>query len=257
MQNVENMESIQNMESMQDMENVTFSVCDKEQPRVLIATPAYNGQITTKYTECLMMTCNLLGMNRIDCQVKFINNQIVTRARNMLAHIFMTGNFTHMLFIDADIGWNPDDVMNLLSHDEECVVGVYPNKAYHLDSNKTNISLTSSSKALFPIETKGEHLQRIEHAATGFMLLKKAALKRIEKDIEQFYLPNNGQNTTSREEMSLLYNYFNCQVVDNDYLTEDYYFSHLFNKNGGKIYADTRINLLHIGNHHYGSLGRS
>tara|TARA_B100000674_G_scaffold486239_2_gene494429 strand:- start:1184 stop:1954 length:771 start_codon:yes stop_codon:yes gene_type:complete len=256
MQTDEEMENIQKFGSIPNFENLTFSVSEKEQPRILIATPAYNGDVTSKYTECLIMTCNLLGMNRIEFQVKFLNNQIVTRARNMLAHIFMTGNFTHMLFIDADISWNPHDVINLLSHDEECVIGVYPNKAYHFDSSKKNISLTPSSKILFPIETKGEYLKRIKHAATGFMLLKKAALKRIEKDIDQFYLPNNGQHATSREDMSLLYNYFNCQVVDNDYLTEDYYFSHLFNKNGGKIYADTRINLLHIGNHHYGSLGR-
>ena len=51
-----------------------------------------------------------------------------------------------------------------------------------------------------------------------------------------------------------VYNYFDCNVVNHNYLTEDYYFSHLFNKNGGQIYADKRIVLHHIGSHSYGSL---
>ena len=43
----------------------------------------------------------------------------------------------------------------------------------------------------------------------------------IENDVETFYLPGeNGENVS-------IYNYFDCKVVDNDYLTEDYYFSYL------------------------------
>jgi len=51
-----------------------------------------------------------------------------------------------------------------------------------------------------------------------------------------------------------LYNFFDCKVVDNDYLTEDFYFSHLFNESGGTIYADETISLRHMGTHEYGSL---
>ena len=58
------------------------------------------------------------------------------------------------------------------------------------------------------------------------------------------------------EVMMKMFNFItiDCNVVDNDYLTEDYYFSYLFNKNGGKIYADKRIQLKHIGMHEYGEL---
>ena len=79
------------------------------------------------------------------------------------------------------------------------------------------------------------------------MLLTKTALKRIEKDIDTFKLPGS-------KNIETLYNYFDCNVVDQDYLTEDYYFSYLYLKNGGILYADPSINLFHIGNHEYGSL---
>ena len=80
------------------------------------------------------------------------------------------------------------------------------------------------------------------------MLLKRNALEKIKNDVEIFCLPGS-QNETIK-----LHNYFDCKVVDNDYLTEDYYFSYLFNKNGGEIFADETIKLKHIGPHEYGEL---
>lgn len=211
---------------------------------ILIATPAYGGNVCSKYTESLLQTIEMFQQLNINYTVKFINNQIVTRARNMLCHIFMNDDkYTHMMFIDADIVWKPCDILKLIKHNKECVIGIYPNKGYYWKEN--TLVLNPSSKIL----THGisDQLIKIERGATGFMLLTKSALKRIEKDIETFLLP--GSNKVEQ-----LFNYFDCNVVDKDYLTEDYYFSYLFLKNGGEIYADPSINLFHIGNHVYGSL---
>lgn len=216
--------------------------------KILIATPAYGGQVYARYTESLLYTCMMLTSLKIEYEVKFILNQIVTRARNMLSSIFLENEtFTHMLFIDADVVWNPFEVKKLIDHNLECVIGIYPNKKYHWD--KDDLKLLPSSAIKQPIEKKN-NLIKIKYAATGFMLLKRSALEKIKHDVETFILPGgNGELIT-------LHNFFDCKVVDNDYLTEDYYFSYLFNKNGGEIYADDTINLLHIGSHDYGELLR-
>lgn len=214
--------------------------------KILIATPAYDGKVCSAYTESLLQTCIMLSHRNIMFEVKFINHQIVTRARNMLCAIFMDDNsFTHMIFIDADVVWQPSHVLMLLEHNLECVIGIYPNKKYYWVDNK--LTLQPSSQIVLPPNVS-DNLIMIKHGATGFMMLTKSALCRIQGDIETFILPsvNNERHT--------LYNYFDCNVVDNDYLTEDYYFSFLFTKNGGKIYADTRVNLCHIGSHRYGEL---
>jgi hypothetical protein len=214
--------------------------------KLLIATPAYGGSVFTGFTESLIYTCQMLTHMGIEFEVKFINNQIVTRARNMLTHIFMSNEtFTHMIFIDADITWSPMDILKLLKHDLECVIGIYPNKKYIWVND--NLILQPSSvivKNEIPNENK---LIKVKHAATGFMMLKKSALERIKHEVDTFILPSNNVKIT-------LHNYFDCNVVDHDYLTEDYYFSHLFNKNGGIIFADTSIKLLHTGTHVYGEL---
>ena len=214
--------------------------------KILIATPAYGGQVYSKYTESLVYTCFMLKMMNIDFELKYINNQIVTRARNMCSSVFLEdSSFTHMLFIDADVVWNPLEVKKLISHDKECVVGLYPNKQYYWKNNV--LTLNPSSVYDIPITTEGD-LVKLKSAATGFMLLKRSALEKIKKDVEIFYLPG------SNGERIKLYNFFDCKVVDEDYLTEDYYFSYLFIKNGGDIFADTTIKLTHMGTHEYGTL---
>ena len=221
--------------------------------KILIATPAFGGNVCSSYTESLIHTSLLLLKNNIDFEIKFINNQIVTRARNMLSHIFMNNDsFTHMLFIDADIVWTPTDVLKLIENDLECVIGVYANKGYIWQHDKLVVNPSSVFNNMNNIEPPNENLVSISKAATGFMLLTKAALTRIQNDVDTFFLPND-----DGKELSQLYNYFDCNVVNNNYLTEDYYFSYLFIKNGGHIYADKRIVLGHIGSHIYGSLIKS
>lgn len=213
--------------------------------KILIGTPAYAGQCYTGYTESLLYTMMLLSQYNIKATVKFVNNQLVTRARNMICSIFMNDDsYTHLLFIDADIKWSPEHVLMLLEHDLECSIGIYPNKQYYKING--NLILKPSSSIINPHIEKGT-LIKVNKAATGFMLIKKSALIKIQNDVETFYLPGDNGDI-------LLHNYFDCKVVDNDYLTEDYYFSYLLNKNHGEIWADKRIKLLHIGTHNYGEL---
>ena len=210
---------------------------------ILIATPCYNGQLYASYTESLINTINLFNSLNIKHNVHFIKNQLVTRARNMQAYLFLKeeNKYTHMMFIDADVVWDPRSLLQLLEHNKECVIGIYPNKSYDI-----NYNLQSSSQPKMPIEINN-NLFEIKYAATGFMLLNKNALQRIKKDVDYFYLPDG----TSENKSVKVYNFFDCNVIDNNYLTEDYYFSHLFTKNGGKIYADCRIKLKHCGTHEY------
>jgi hypothetical protein len=216
--------------------------------KILIATPAYGGLVYSNYTESLVHTCDMLRMLNIDFGLKYINNQIVTRARNMCSSVFLENeSYTHMLFIDADVRWNPIDVKKLIEHELECVIGVYPNKRYYWKDDK----LTLNPSSVFETPFSGiNQLIKVKYGATGFMLLARSALERVKNKVETFHLPGeNGKQTT-------LYNFFDCKIVNNDYLTEDYHFSHLFNEAGGEIFADTSIQLTHMGSHEYGSLIR-
>ena len=40
----------------------------------------------------------------------------------------MDGDYTHLLFIDADLAFNPDAVIRMLEYDKDVVTGIYPRK---------------------------------------------------------------------------------------------------------------------------------
>ena len=84
----------------------------------------------------------------------------------------------------------------------------------------------------------------IPRARTGFMMIKKKALKEFIKEHPELKYKNDirayGMNTET-------YDLFKCGVVDERYLSEDFYFCHMWRESGRKIYADLKVNTSHFG----------
>ena len=104
--------------------------------KLFVATPCYGGQCLGLYAKScldLQATCIQYG---IECRFSFIfNESLITRARNYLVDEFLRSDCTHLLFIDADICFNPQDVLALLALDKDISGGPYPKKSI----NWTNI----------------------------------------------------------------------------------------------------------------------
>ena len=98
--------------------------------KIFIGTPCYGGMITADYFKsCLQLTA-LAATKKIELQFGTIGNEsLITRARNTLVQLFMDEEqYTHLLFIDADIAFNPESVFRMLDLDEDVVTGGYPRK---------------------------------------------------------------------------------------------------------------------------------
>jgi hypothetical protein len=212
-------------------------------PVIFIGTPCFGAQVSCNFTRSLIGTIELLKIHNIGVIIDFLPNQIVTRARNLLAHKFLQSKCTHLLFIDADIEWNPDDVLKLIQHKKELCVGLYANKGYV--GNKTDPNMFKNiqySSTLFNNgETlTGDNLLEIKHGATGFMLIHRGVFDKIREKTDEFLYDTVRMN-----------DYFPCKVVEESYLTEDYAFCQMWRETGGKVWADLSICLNHEGWHSY------
>ena len=98
--------------------------------KIFIGTPCYGGMITADYFKSVLQLTALAATKKIELQFGTIGNEsLITRARNTLVQLFMDeSQYTHLLFINADIAFNPESVFRMLDLDEDVVTGVYPRK---------------------------------------------------------------------------------------------------------------------------------
>ena len=100
-----------------------------DKPSLLIATPVY-ASVHPSYVRSLLATQMLLLGQGLNLKWGFLlGDSIVSRARNQLAAMGLAhADVTHIMWIDGDIAWQPQDVLRLLAHDVDFVCGLYPVK---------------------------------------------------------------------------------------------------------------------------------
>ena len=107
-------------------------------PHIMVATPCYGSQLTASYvTSALALQRSCLERG-IKIQFKLLHGQaLITRARADLVAEFLLSDATHLLFIDADIGFTPDQALRLLAFDADVTGAAYPQKRIDWDRVRT------------------------------------------------------------------------------------------------------------------------
>jgi len=245
--------------------------------KIFIGTPCYGNMLTTDYFKsCLQLTA-LAATKKVELQFGTIGNEsLVTRARNTLVQLFMDDKqYTHLLFIDADIAFNPESVFRMLDLDEDVVTGVYQRKvidwtkAIKKVKEKPNISEDELHAASLQYNLNVKNPKNIMvkkgfievlDGATGFMLIKRNVFKKMAlayphlrfKSDQHLGDPHDktfGYHDTS----DWNYAFFDTMIEPDTkrYLSEDYAFCRLWQKIGGKIYADIVSGMTHMGNYSF------
>ena len=235
------------------------------QPRthLVIGTPCYGGLVTSLFTTSLMRLQNgCLQRGGIDLSVNMLaGDALITRARqNIVAHFLENPLGTHLIFIDADIAFDPSQVFRLLDFGVDMVAGVYPTKRIDWgkipqlvkmgirDLEASSLSYVTGFEDPAKIENKNG-FAKVKYAGTGFLMIKRQALvKMIESYPELGYTRENQAEDPlkgSKWRSAL----FNC-IVDKEtgvYLSEDYSFCRRWTDLGGEVWADLQSRLSHTG----------
>jgi len=251
-----------------------------KKPSLIILTPCYNSSMYAGYTESLLKTMFMCKDLNIPATVYFCrNDSLVSRARNNLIAKAMTNTgATHFMFIDADITWDPQDILKLLMSDKSIVGGIYPIKNYQWDKlvnnpeiikellerkKKTQLDGLLSNEEYVKMNmvrynanyvsnmlSIQNNLTKVKHLATGFMLIKRSVIENMSKAFPQTkYVDDVG--FLSGNENDYAYALFDCGVEEGHYFSEDWLFCQRWTKMGGSIFADVSINLDHTGIENY------
>src|SRR5215471_20134531 len=104
--------------------------------RLAVATPCFGGQVSSIYAAALFKLQRALqAIPQIELTVHLRDGDaLITRARADLVALFLDDPAaTHLLFVDADIGFEPDQVMRLIACGAEMAAGAYPIKRVNWD----------------------------------------------------------------------------------------------------------------------------
>ena len=250
--------------------------------KIFIGTPCYGGMISVNYFESCLRLMSECSLNKVGLQFGTIGNEsLVTRARNTLVQLFMDhSEYTHLLFIDADIGFSERTVMRMLELDEEVVTGVYPRKTIdwtkvirkvkeNPDINENELLASSlqynlNVKNSQHVEVKKGFIEVLD-GATGFMLIKRQVFEKMAKAYPELQFKSDQHLNDSHDktfdyhdDSNWNYTFFDTMIEPKTkrYLSEDYAFCRLWQKIGGTVYADITSGLTHYGTYAFkGNVG--
>ena len=216
------------------------TVVDMTNVRVAICTPAYGGMLTTTYTQSLLGT--VIKFIETGIGFDFItvpNESLIQRARNGLLKEFLDRKTcSHMLFVDADMGWSPDAVMRLIAIAKmgHPIVGAAgPRK-------QTPLTFCCNFESGTLTRDDATGCLEVKEIGTGFLMIaREAAEKMVEAYPDRVYT----DALTGIKYTAL----FEAEIRDGFQWSEDYTFCHRARAIGLKIMVDPTIALDHIGPH--------
>ena len=229
---------------------------------LVVATPCFGGQVSSIYASSIFALQRAVhGMSNVDLKVHMRDGDaLITRARANLVTLFLDDpTATHLLFVDADIGFTPEQVFRLIECGADVVAGVYPIKRVNWDkaqramqAGRANLAAASLDYVL-EIEDPDRVVvvngfTRVRYAGTGFLMIRRQVLETMRTHYAslQFHREHSHDALAGSSNRFAL---FECMIdpADGTYLSEDFAFCKRWTDIGGEIWADLDSRLDHVG----------
>jgi hypothetical protein len=165
----------------------------------------------------------------------------IDAARNQMATDALAQGFHELMWIDADVVFDPDDVERLRVHDLPLVCGLYAKKSRR---QFACAFLPGAREVLFG---PNGGVTEVLYCGFGFVLSRRPVYEAMQR---QLHLP-----VCNRRFRSPLVPYFAPLVVGEGeeawYLGEDYAFCERARRCGFRVLADLTVRLWHVGTYRF------
>lgn len=245
-----------------------------ERKSILLATPCYGNQMLRGYFHSVLKLQDLCRAHNIDLEISTIGNEsLITRARNYFVSLLLSEpKYTHLLFIDSDITFDPNSVIRMVQADKDVVAGAYPKKSVNWEKVRELAANPSiATEFLEPMAhdyalnvlTRNDMgsvsipivngFMKVSYVATGFVLIKRHVFDTMVKVHPEWKYVNDVSGYDTGKNKDCFYSCFDC-IIDPDtkrYLSEDYAFCNRWLALGGEIWLDLLCNLNHTGSYDF------
>lgn len=235
----------------------------------VVMSPSHDGRYFGNFVQSLLALVDTHSRAGFPLQVFMHQGEsLITRARNNCVAEFMAhSEWTHLCWIDTDIGFSTEAFQRLLLSDRDIVAGVYPLKREswppdgidaHMTQQQFNAAYTrytinitrEDENREVHVVVDDEGFIELPEAPTGFMVIKRQVFTRLMEAYPELQYQPDSLGVANQ---GYHYRFYDCLVDPQTkrYLSEDFSFCRLWNQLGGKVYIDAQSNLTHMGNKIY------
>lgn len=243
---------------------------------IFLATPMYGGQCAGMFAKSVADLSAFCATNNIPLQMYFLfNESLITRARNYCVDEFMRSKMQHLMFIDSDIGFSPQDVIALMAlqvqnEEYDIIGGPYPKKTIAWEKIKYAVdkgvadedpSVLDRYVGDFVFNPKGgggsiridEPVEVLE-IGTGFMMITRKALEKFTESYKELMYRPDHVRTEAFDGTREIMQFFQAEIdpASKRYLSEDYWFCQKSQAIGLKTWFCPWMRLQHVGTYIFG-----
>jgi len=261
--------------TIQQQENgiqIHVPIEELQKRKLFVATPMYGGQCAGMYARSIADLSAMCASYKIPLQLYYLfNESLITRARNYCVDEFLRSGATHLMFIDSDIGFNPQDVLALLAMQDDAsefdvIGGPYPKKCISWEKIKLAVDKGVADEDPNQLEkfvgdyvfnpkanTKeipiGKPVEVLE-IGTGFMMIRRRTLEKYEAAFPHLHYKPDHVRTEHFDGSREIMAYFDC-IIDPQ-TPEDYMFCYNVQKAGMKVWFCPWMQMQHVGTYVFG-----
>ncbi len=255
---------------------IKVPVTDLQQKKLFVATPMYGGQCAGMYARSIADLAAICAKYNIPLQLYYLfNESLITRARNYCVDEFLRSDATHLMFIDSDIGFNPQDVIALLAlqtdeSDYDVIGGPYPKKCISWEKIKIAVdkgvadedpNVLEKFVGDYVFNPKGGQKEipinqpvEVMEIGTGFMMIRRKTFDKYKETYPHLSYKPDHVRTEAFDGSREIHAYFDCIIdpVSKRYLSEDYMFCYNVEKMGYKVWLCPWMSMNHVGSYIFG-----
>jgi hypothetical protein len=256
---------------------ISIDIGELRKRKIFVGTPMYGGMCGGQYTKSTADLAMLATNHGLEIRFFYLfNESLITRARNYIADEFMRNeDFTHLMFIDSDIGFDPNDVLALAAiadpeSDKDIVCGPYPKKTISWEKIKMAVDKGFADEDPNKLENyvgdyvfnpaEGQNEMKVDEPAevleggTGFMMIQRKAFEKFAEGYPELLYTPDHIRTKQFDGHRQIMCYFDALIDpdSNRYLSEDYMFCQWARKIGLKIWMCPWMRLQHMGSYIFG-----
>ena len=218
--------------------------------KVMLGLPTYDFKLSAKMAISLMDFVVKAGNHGVQVIVGNISGcSVVSRARNLIVNDFLESDCTDLMFIDADINFNADDIFRLMVWNQNPKYGIVAGVPVARKKGQVYIS-TLDTEGDGKIFMNAYGLVKAKRVATAFMLINREVFEKLGPlHPEWTYIDDRNMEGE-------IQSFFDFKSTPDGYVGEDYLFCDRVHEIGMEVWIDPTIKLGHMGIHEFeGSFG--